>query len=238
MLEPKRKLIASLALVVALSCVIANENLEKKFDYFSASAVSSVSSTIFLTTSNNQKILIDCGKDKDDEDEIKFLLKSNKAFSLDYILLFNYSDSKQKIVCKIANDYNAKNVVVFGKTSDSTKLGLYSNLGNVNGLQFLDGVNYSFENSAFEVSIMYDGDVLMAESIITKEASILKIEYALTPNFVEKHKTEFLTYDFAFARKYKPLYETLSIKKFLAFRLCEATAKVDCIANYDLWTNA
>lgn len=238
MLEPKRKLIVSFALVVALSCVVANENLERKFDHFSASAVSGVSNTIFLTTNNNQKILVDCGKDENDEDEIKFLLKSNKAFSLDYILLFNFSDSKQKVVCKIAKDYKAKNIVVFGKTSESTKLGLYSNLSKTDGLQFLDGINYSFENSSFEVSVLYDGDVLMAESIVTKDASILKIEYALTPEFVEKHKLEFLTYDFAFARKYKPLYETLSIKKFLAFRLCEATTKVDCIANYDLWTNA
>lgn len=121
MLDVKKKLICSLAMIVALSPILIITNSEKNFDYSSVSVCYRATDTCFLTTKDNQKILINVGKNSTGFYNTKTMLSKNKAKNIDILLLINFDEKDYQNLQSLSNYVSVNRIIVVGEIVNADK---------------------------------------------------------------------------------------------------------------------
>lgn len=124
MLKNNKKIIVTSILVVL--CVISAiwVNLPTNYNYYSLTKIEGVENSGFITTSSNEKYLVNIGVGDDfDKYNIENFLLYNKVLELDALIIADYTQEKQDLVVELIENYNIKklfipcssnNILVFG----------------------------------------------------------------------------------------------------------------------------
>ncbi|MGN1212477.1 MAG: ComEC/Rec2 family competence protein [Christensenellales bacterium] len=232
----KSKMIVVLTVVLALSTYVVDINTPVIFTSDFLSVQSSVEKSLFLATKNNQKVLINVGDDEYDAQNIANMLKSLKVNTLDYLLLFDYKDSKQSTVCNFVNNFKVKNIVAFGRLDSSTKVGLATGLKSNKNLSFCEDISFATNNNEIKIDILYINDIFKASNIAFDEISILKIENSLTANQISKNSLFFKDYDLCFAKNFNLAMNKIVSIKFICNGAVETDKDLLILDNNTTWS--
>ena len=235
LLKQKSKFILCFAFMFCLSPYLILINVERQFDTTYAFVSSSVENTLFLSTKTNQKILVNVGEDEYDLKNLKNSLKNLKVKNLDYLMLFNYEDDKQGLVRDFADNFNIKNIIVFGELNSSTKVGLANNVKN-NNLTFCEEGQFFTSQNQIEIETLCINGILKAESISFDGYKFVKIEKTITKNQVANNISFFDDCDYVIVKKYSETYQQIPAKTFIAHNSEASTENLILLNDYSSWT--
>ena len=237
MISTKGKLICSLALVVCISGTLAVNNLSVAKARNSITTTKSESNSLLFTTQNGSTILTGVDGSEYRFLTIKNMLREKQIQTIDYLILYNYSDAAQNHVSEIANNYDVKNVFVFGDYGNSTKIGLTNALYNVNKIEFTNSTSFEVQGFSFERFI--DEAKTLAISYNLSSISVLHILQSVSKNQIDNN--QFFTknqFDYLIANRLYDRFFEINSKSFVT-RDCsvsEQTKQVYVLDSSILWT--
>jgi ComEC/Rec2-related protein len=236
MVKAKSKLIVCFAILMFLSPCLAIYNAPKYYETYSVSTVGGVSNTLFVTTNQNQKLLLNVGTDEYELQSVENMLKKLKVKKLDYLVLAGYKDSYQSLVCDIAGDFEIAHIVVMGTLDSSTKLGLAQSIKTNKDLEFCEETEFCTQNEQITINILEISGVLKATSIEYGNNKVAKLESSLTKLQIQNNLVFFENCDVCFSKYYSEKFEDLSFQKFVCHSSKLLTQKTIYVETDVLWT--
>lgn len=237
MISARSKLIGALGFVVCMCGTICLSSTQKivKSNYLYTNQNSIP--TVIYTTDKNKSILVNFDK-KTKPYAIKNLLKELKLESIDYFVIFNYSDENQDNIAEIVNNYNIKNIFVFGEYQSSTKIGLISAIYKTTNLQFTTNSQFEVDNFSFE---RFESENLTkAIKIKIDNKNVLQILKSITQQELNENPNIFfnIDYEFCIVEKMTDTYLSISTNRYISKNATieSESENIEILNSYNLWT--
>lgn len=233
MLSAKKKLIYIFAMIVAFCPVIVLTNSSTFFDFDSISLCEKANDTAFLTTADNQKILLNVGKNKYGFSSLKLLLSQHNVRELDFLILTNYNSDFAEYLTYVVQKYNTKNIIVVDNLSVDDKFAVDEICQNQN-LTYQSNQNFDLTDD-IHISTYFENQKQKAINFRFQQNNFLFLLGAVS---VENMSINYIfdqSFDVVVTNSVTDLrYESLQSQNFVTFNttICDNTfTLID-----DLWT--
>ena len=233
MLRLKSKFICLFAMILAFNPILIIVNLPKHFDYDSISFCERANDTCFITTKNDQKILLNVGKNKNGYSHLKTMFSKDNVKEIDVLILTNYRSSFENNLNEILQRYSVKSIAVVDNLSVSEKLQLEKVCSAQN-------LSYFTENSFdictdVHIYTYFEDAKQKAINIQFDDINFLFMLGAVSVENLENNAIFDQSFDMVATNTVTDLrYETLVSKNFATFNLTVCDNNFSLID--DLWT--
>lgn len=233
MLNPKQKCICAFALIFAFCPIIITTNTATYFNYNSVSFCEKANDTAFFTTQNNQKILLNVGKNKTGFANLKTMLSNKNVKQIDILILANYKASYNDYLTYVVNKYKIKDIVILNNLTTSDKKDI-ENICNNKNVDYITAQNFELTSDIY-ISTYVEDSKYKALNIRTAEHNYLFLLGAVSVSNLSANYIFDQSFDMVVTNSVTDLrYESLTSKNYLTFNttICDNTfTLID-----DLWT--
>ena len=239
MVKPYSKGVCALCLFVSLGTVLANCNTATIINKNQVFTTQNTKNMLFFTTKAGKTIISNIDYDTYHLSETANMLKQNKIRHIDYLLLYNYTDSMQHNVCTLAKSFSIATIYIFGDIQNSTKIGLADEIYSSGIINYADSNAVTLSDCNFYAEGYKNNGYYKAVKYRVDDINILQLLYFVS-EYQLKNDNFFknTTFDCVFVNKFNKIYSNISAKIYVSKSTKDNYPNVYLLADGEMFTYA
>jgi ComEC/Rec2-related protein len=239
MVKPYSKGICVLCLFVSFCTALVNCNTATIINKNQVFTTQNTKNMLFFTTKAGKTIISNIDYDTCHLSETTNMLKQNKITHIDYLLLYNYTDSMQHNVCQIAKNFSIATIYIFGDIQNSTKIGLADEIYSSGIVNYAESNAVTLSECNFYAEGYKSDGYYKAVKYRVDDVNVLQLlyfvsEYQIKNNIFFKNTT----FDCVFVNKFNKIYLNIPGKMYVSKNSNDNDSNVYLLADGEVFTYA